>query len=294
MNSKQALLKNMHTFNVAVKTMSFKAAANELHLTQSAVSHRIKVLEQELGFNLFVRGTRQLFLTPEGERLHNTLARSLSSIFNEIDNIQSSDLSGDLRILTAHGFAREWLVPRLGKFKQDFPNLNLLVNIHEEIAELDKEEFDIAFYYGDYHQPNVYYLPLFEEMYLPICSPQYAKEHRLLERGHQGLESVNFLHSSLSTAWPRWLESVGSNIDCYRQSYQFTQQGLAVEAAKQSAGVAIGRLRFMTKAIESGELLAPFSAMETKQSYALLCMESMRDRPKIAAFIHWVKAELAQ
>lgn len=61
MDSKQALLKNMHTFNVAVKTMSFKAAANELHLTQSAVSHRIKVLEQELGFNLFVRGTRQLF-----------------------------------------------------------------------------------------------------------------------------------------------------------------------------------------------------------------------------------------
>ncbi|PSW24822.1 transcriptional regulator [Photobacterium swingsii] len=293
MDSKQALLKNMHTFNVAVKTMSFKSAAAELHLTQSAVSHRIKVLEQELGFCLFIRGTRQLSLTPEGERLHNTLARSLSTIFNEIDNIQSSDLSGDLRILTAHGFARDWLVPRLAKFKQTFPNLNLVVNLHEEIVELDKEEFDVAFYYGDYQQPNVYCLPLFDEMYLPVCTPQYAKEHRLLERGSQGLSSVNFLHSSQSNAWPRWLKSINSEIDSYQQCYRFSQQGLAVEAAKKSVGVAIGRLRFLTPAIEAGELLAPFPAMETHQRYALLCMDSMQHRPKIAAFIQWVKSELA-
>ncbi|MDN3715503.1 LysR substrate-binding domain-containing protein [Vibrio breoganii] len=294
MNTKQLLLRNMHTFNIAVKNMSFKRTADELHLTQSAVSHRIKGLEKELGFNLFVRGTRQLSLTPEGERLYSTLSRSLSSIFNEIDSIQSSDLTGELRILTAPGFAKEWLVPRLGQFQKAFPQLNLVMKLNEEALDLATQEFDVAFYYGDYHQPNIYAMPLFEEKYLPVCSPQYAKQYRLLERGHEGLKEVNFLHSTPSTAWQRWLDSVGCDIDCLKHSYQFSQQGLAVDAAKHSVGVAIGRLRFITDAIESGELLAPFSAMETKQHYALLCVEGMQDRPKIAAFIQWVKSELEQ
>ncbi len=292
MDTKQLLLRNMHTFNIAVKNMSFKQTATELHLTQSAVSHRIKGLEKELGFNLFIRGTRKLSLTPEGERLYATLSRSLSSIFNEIDSIQSSDLTGELRILTAQGFANEWLVPRLGRFQQAFPNMNLVVKLNEEALDLTTQEFDVAFYYGDYFQPNIHSIPLFEEKYLPVCSPQYAKDHRLLERGHEGLKSVNFLHRTPSTAWQRWLDSVGCEVDCMKHSYQFTHQGLAVEAAKQSVGIAIGRLRFITQAIESGELLAPFSAMEAKQHYALLCLEGMQDRPKIAAFIQWVKSEL--
>lgn len=292
MDSKQILLRNMHTFSLAVKNMSFKRTAEELHLTQSAVSHRIKGLEKELGFNLFIRGTRQLSLTPEGERLYTTLSRSLSSIFNEIDSIRSSDLTGELRILTAPGFAREWLVPRLKRFQNTFPNMNLVIKINEEIQDLSTQEFDVAFYYGDYTQPHVYAMPLFECKYLPVCSPQYAKEHRLLERGHQALKGVNFLHSTPSTAWQRWLDSVGLDIDCLEHSYQFSQQGLAIDAAKNSIGVAMGRLRFVTQAIESGELLAPFTPMETKQHYALLCMDGMQERPKIAAFIQWIKSEI--
>ena len=87
MANQQLLLRNLHTFNVAAKSMSFTLAAKELHLTQGAVSHRIKVLENELGFNLFVRGTRKLELTAEGERFQHTLSKSLSSIFGEIEDI---------------------------------------------------------------------------------------------------------------------------------------------------------------------------------------------------------------
>lgn len=170
--------------------------------------------------------------------------------------------------------------------------MNLELRLTEDTLDLATQEFDVAFFYGDYEQPNIHSIPLFEDRYIPVCSPQYAREHRLIERGYDALKEVNFLHSASSTAWQRWLNSVDCEADCMKRSYKFSQHGLAVEAAKHSVGMAIGRLRFVAEEIKSGELLAPFPSLETNQHYALLCNEGMQERPKIAAFIQWIKSEV--
>ena len=125
-----------------------------------------------------------------------------------------------------------------------------------------------------------------------VVRKRFTEEGREVLVSYDALKKVNFLHSASSTAWQRWLSSVDCEVDCMKRSYKFSQHGLAVEAAKHSGGMAIGRLRFVAEEIKSGELLAPFPSLETNQHYALLCTEGMQERPKIAAFIQWIKSEV--
>ncbi|WP_035024555.1 LysR substrate-binding domain-containing protein [Enterovibrio calviensis] len=289
----QSLLRNLHTFSSAARTLSFTETATELHLTQGAVSHRIKVLEKELGFNLFVRRTRMLALTEEGEKFQATLSKSLNSIFSEIDNIRTTELSGELTIATSPGIANEWLIPRLSDFKAKYPKFNLNILTHDVELDFDVHAIDIAIYYGEHERVNMFSKKMFGEKYIPVCTPAYAKTHRLFEDGLASLQRVNFLYAKKSTAWKRWAKQHKVVLDTSKQFITLTHQDMAVYSARKGLGVAMGRYRFVKDALESGDLVAPYPAMETQRCHSVLCPQGTENRPKVRTFLQWIDSQLA-
>ncbi|MGF1777081.1 LysR substrate-binding domain-containing protein [Vibrio nomapromontoriensis] len=292
MANEQTLLRNLHTFNVAAKTLSFTIAAKELHLTQGAVSHRIKVLEKSLGFNLFTRGTRKLGLTDEGARFYQTLSKSLNTIFGEIEDIKSTEMSGEITVASSPYFASSWLVPRLKDFKRRYPNFNVNILVHEEQQQFQKDQVDIAFYYGDQKPADCFVKPLFGERYIPVCTPEYAQQWDLFDRGVDGLKDVNLLHALGSNVWERWVKHHQYDIDIFNSFYCVSHRGLDLTGALNSLGLAMGRYYFVQDHIKRGELVCPYPAMNTDQTYDLVCLSGHEERPKVRTFINWIDSQL--
>ncbi|KAB0304214.1 LysR family transcriptional regulator [Vibrio fortis] len=291
MANHQSLLRNLHTFNIAAEKMSFTLAAKKLHLTQGAVSHRIKVLEGELGFNLFVRGTRKLELTEEGLRFQRTLSKSLSSIFSEIEDINNTDLYGQINIGTSPAFANSWLLPRLADFKKRYPKFNLNIFSQEE-QDFHQNHLDIAIYYGAENLKDMYRQPLFGEKYIPVCTPSYAAENDIFEDGLESLHRINFIHALGSDVWQRWIKHHQLDVNLFEQFYCVSHRDMGVRSALHNIGVAMGRYHFVKQYIETGELITPYPSMETNKSYELICPLGTEKRPKVRTFIRWLEEQL--
>ncbi len=292
MGNKQRLLKNLHTFNIAAKTLSFTETAQELHLTQGAVSHRIKLLEQELGFNLFIRGTRLLELTEEGHRFQTTLSKSLNAIFSEIDEIATTDLQGEISIATSPALASSWLLPRLPDFKSKYPRFNLNIFAQEKQEPFHQNNIEVAIFYDSSNFKDVYRRRLFGEKYLPVCTPQYAKKHKIFDTGLQSLQHINFIHALESNVWERWVSHMNLGVDIFQQFYCVSHRNMSITAALEGLGVAIIRYQYIKSYIESGELIIAYPEMRSDLSYDLICPLGTENRPKIRTFINWIESQL--
>ncbi|MEZ8022358.1 LysR substrate-binding domain-containing protein [Vibrio sp. 1F255] len=291
MANHQSLLRNLHTFNVAAEKMSFTLAARKLHLTQGAVSHRIKVLEGELGFNLFVRGTRKLELTEEGQRFQRTLSKSLSSIFGEIEDITNTDLYGQINIGTSPAFANSWLLPRLADFKQRYPKFNLNIFSQEE-QDFHQNHLDVAIYYGAENLKDMHRQRLFGEKYIPVCTPSYAAEHDIFDDGLESLHRINLIHALGSDVWQRWIKHHGLDVNLFEQFYCVSHRDMGVRSALSNIGVAMGRYHFVKQYVQTGELITPYPSMDTDQGYDLICPLGTEKRPKVRTFIKWLEGQL--
>lgn len=289
--NRQQTLSLLHTFSVAAKHLSFTLAAEELFLTQGGVSHRIKKLEQQLKFNLFVRKTRKLELTPEGQRVLSMLNVSFESIFSELMDIQTGELSGELYIATSPYFASSWLMPRLPEFRKLYPNLSLKLQTKQNQSDFQFEPYDVAIFYSEGHYPNHHSERLFSGIRTPVCSPEYAKRFSLDKGVHQ-LADVQFIHSGNVTAWQRWLAEAQSEVDCTLMCDYYSDNRLAMDAAILSMGVALGRLEFMKPQIEQGLLVAPMMSIESGKGYDLVCPKGMDQRTKFQVFAQWIKQQL--
>lgn len=291
MSNKQKILANMHTFTVVARLLSFTKAADELFLTQGAVSHRIKNLEEQLGFSLFVRLTRQLKLTPEGERLQLTLNHSFELIFDELDDIHDQELSGELHIGTSPYFAMAWLIPRLSSFQALYPNLNIKLQASEDQSYFQFSALDIGIYYSKGEYPDCFSQRLFTGQRLPVCTPEYAQAFNLYGN-IEHLSQVNFIHSSSTSVWKQWLKKNALTLDCTKKQYLFTHNNLTIDAAKNGIGIAMGRLEFLRDELKSGVLVAPFEMMESGKGYDLVCPQGLQKRAKFQAFSKWVLSQI--
>ena len=243
-SNRQQLLALLHTFSIAAKHLSFTLAADELFLTQGGVSHRIKKLEKQLNFRLFVRKTRKLALTPEGERVLAMLNTSFELIFNELGDIQNGELTGEIYIATSPYFASAWLMPRLNSFRRLYPHLSIKLQTKQNQIEFQFDPYDVAIFYSDGHYPNHYSTRLFNGVRTPVCSPEYANQLDLMA-GVERLADANFIHSGDSRSWQHWLQEGEWSIDCQRCCDLYSDNRLAIEAACGSMGVALGRYEFI-------------------------------------------------
>jgi len=281
----------LHTFECVARNLSFSLAAEELSITPSAVSHRINLLEKELGFLLFQRFHRRITLTPEGERMQWALSRSFDTLNQEILDIKNRELTGNLTIYSHPSIVQCLLIPRIGGFIAQHPTIHLSIVTGQEIISLANRGVDLAMYFGKLPSGKQIDEAFMQESIVPICTPQYAKAHNLYD-APENLAHCTLLHDRYNSGedeWLTWSQHFDLALDTESKSMEFDRSDLAVLAATKHLGVAMGRLNLVQDWINSGELIIPFSNMILPCEHCyFMSTISERQWPKILAFKEWL------
>ena len=287
---------NLHTFHAAARHLSFARAADELCLTPRAVSHRIARLERGLGLKLFQRLTRQIRLTAEGERIFTILQGAMGELLEALQQAPGAEIAGPLAIYVRLSLAECWLVPRLADFTARYPAVALDILVGNDTVDFRTQNIDLALYFTRDEFPGLSASKLMDEQIAPVCSPQYAQRHGLLDNP-DNLAQCTLLHDSLAwdnaaydAEWQLWARHSGMEAKLPPRSLTFDRSDLCALAAINHAGIAIGRSRLVQQRLERGELILPFGgfALASRCHYQLLhpALEPMPSR--LQAFIAWL------
>jgi len=288
-------LVSLRFFEAAARLASFKQAAVELHVTQGAVSQHIKHLERALRCKLFHRLPRQVRLTDEGERFFTVVRSSLQAIENEACTLAPNSLQRDIRLRAGPSFALRWLVPRLGSFYGRHPQIRLSLNAAYGEFDPTKRDFDMAIELVKNKPPGLHAESFMDEYLLPVCTPQYLSRHRLLKP--DDLSRCSLLHdcdawigATRDAEWRCWLRNAGAQHVDSTQGQFFSLANMAIEAALNEQGVAMGRAALVEDAITRGQLVAPFKRMvKSPVKYWLVYPAESRENPQIQAVIAWLR-----
>jgi len=289
---------NLHTFHAAARHLSFARAAAELCLTPSAVSHRIARLERGLGLKLFQRLTRQIRLTADGERIFNILQGAMGQLLEALQQAPGAEIAGPLAIYVRPSLAECWLVPRLADFTARYPAVALDIRVGNDTVDFRTQNIDLALYFTRDEFPGLIASKLMDERIAPVCSPQYAQRHGLLDNP-ENLAQCTLLHDSLAwdnaahdAEWQLWAGHSGMEARLPQRSLTFDRSDLCVLAAVNHAGIAIGRSQLVQQRLERGELILPFGgfALASRCHYQLVhpALEPMPGRLQV--FIAWLHA----
>lgn len=297
----------LRAFEAVARLLSFRAAAEELHLTQSAISRQIQALEQEIGTSLFQRGTRSVALTPDGAQLQATVPALLDKLDATVRQIRQSKGRRVVTVSTFASFASLWLIPRLEAFQREHPDIDIRLSAHDAMVDLEEGEIDLALRYVQAGPHSVGGERLFGETLTPVISPWLARQAAAGEApplacpadlaGHTLAEEDDQRPGARYLSWRRWLQEQGQpQLQPRRWMFlNFTYQ--QVQAALGGQAVALARLALVADALERGDLIEPFGPshrLGSPLSYWLLRSETARQRPEVRQFGDWVMAQAAQ
>jgi LysR family glycine cleavage system transcriptional activator len=293
-------LNALRAFEAAARHLSFTRAAAELNVTQTAISHQIRGLEERLGVQLFRRLPRGLLLTEEAQRYAPALRAAFEQIATATEELSASGSGGVLTLSTVPSFAAKWLVPRLGRFRAAHPEIDLRISASLRAVDFAREDFDAAIRMGRGNYPGLRVDALFGEVMFPVCSPRLLAGPKPLSRP-EDLRHHVLLHdvdasisafAALPQAWRLWLERAGvQGIDVQRGPV-FEDSAMLLDAAAEGQGVALGRSALVAADLAAGRLVKPFDiSLPFALTHYLVCPEATADRPKIAAFRAWLLAE---
>ncbi len=296
----------LRAFEAVARRLSFSAAADELHLTQSAISRQIKGLEDELGAALFVRGTRHVEITPDGQALRRSVEPWLTQLDASVRQIRQVRSRRRVSLTTFASFASLWLLPRLEAFQRLRPDIDIRISAHDVLADLDDPELDLALRYVGPDQVPPGGVRLFGELLTPVVSrallertqngaapplrvPADLAQHTLAEED-DGRPSAQFL------SWRHWLAEHGlAALQPRRWLYlNFTYQ--QVQAALAGHGVALARMALVADTLRGGELVEPFGPagrIPSPFAYWMGVFETSQQRAEVGEFRRWIEAQAA-
>lgn len=289
----------LRIFAVAARHLSFTEAASQLNLTQSAVSHRIRGLEEELGLTLFKRLTRRLELTPHGRMLARKVSNAISEIDRSIIELDRSDDAAPLKVTMLPSVASHWLIPRLPRIRRRHPNLDVQVIADPRLLDLRAEGIDLAIRFCRMPHPGYAATRLMGDRVLPVCAPDLLRQFGPAD-GIDGLLALPLLHDSATDGdgsdsdWRAWLDHHGRpDADCHA-GQQFSEASMLINAAVLGLGVALARASLVADQIASGVLVCPLELVApTAYTYYLLGLAEAGERPKIAMFRNLLVEEAA-
>jgi LysR family transcriptional regulator, glycine cleavage system transcriptional activator len=299
-------LGNLRAFEAVARRLSFSEAADELHVTQSAVSRQIKGLEDELGAPLFVRGTRHVEVTQAGLVLLRTVEPWLAKLDAGVRQIRSVRSRKRVNVTTFASFASLWLLPQLEAFQRAHPDIDIRVSAYDALVDLDDPELDIALRYCRPPQAPPDALRLFGETLTPVISRQLNEQIRsgavppIVRPGDLALHTLAEEDSPMGSveylSWRHWLATQGvADLQPRRWLYlNFTYQ--QVQAALTGQGVALARLALVYETLQRGELVEPFGPagrIASPYAYWLIVLPGSRARPEVKQFCDWVEAQAA-
>lgn len=304
-------LNALRAFEAAARHLSFKNAAQELSVTPTAISHQIKLLEDQLDLQLFHRLTRALELTPQGEAMLPKVREGLACFVSAVASAHERVSSGRLIVVLPPSFATRWLVPRLRRFAAAQPALSLHVIrslstidgnqaagvAAVEPADLRQEDSLVAIRFGSGVYPGHRVDRMFGSDYIAVCSPGLLKAGPPLrvpdDMRHQVLLHDQGAGDRIGPGWDDWFRMAGlSGVDTNAGPH-FGDAGLAYVAALDGLGVALASKPLVATAIAQGRLVAPFDiAVEQKFAYYLVAPEAIAERPVVQAFRQWLQEEV--
>lgn len=284
-------LNALRAFEATARHLSFKEAAGELFVTPGAVSQQVKALEESMGIVLVRRLTRAIELTEAGHTLLATLRESFQRISDTVEQLAARDQSGPVTVSVLPSFAAKWLVPRLGHFQEQHPEIDLRISAVDRLIDFSREDVDLGIRHGLGDYPDLHTDWLLPGKLFALCSPKLLKgKHPLKTPQH--LRYHNLLHSEPGNEWGLWLNAHGVTGVDGRKGSMFSDDALMLEAAMAGQGVAISTSTLAAADLAAGRLVRPFNLpLSEKFAYFLVYPEATAERPKIAAFREWIMAE---
>ena len=293
MTARLPSLNGLRAFEAAARHLSFTRAASELNVTQTAISHQIRRLEQELGVRLFVRQNRALDLTAEARDYLPGIRAAFNDLRLATDRLLRRDDDHVLTISTLASLAAKWLLPRLGRFQEAHPGIDVRITTSTALVDFRTGDVDAAIRYGRGHWPGLRADWLMADELFPVCSPALLTGDKPLRRP-QDLAGHTLLHTSggYDDDWRLWLTAAGLPSTISKlPGLTFDLILLTVQAAIDGAGLAMGRTSYVEADITKGRLVVPFTiALPADAGFYLVSPDGRADPPKLAAFRAWLTA----
>lgn len=292
-------LETLRIFAVAARHLSFTKAADELHLTQSAISHRVRTLEEELGVRLFNRLTRRIELTHPGQALAQRVNQAVGDITRAVADLNPAGGAMRLTVTMGPSVASRLLVPRLPQFLARNPDIELQLISDPRLFDLRAAGVDLAIRFGRGTYPGYAVTKLMPDFVVPVCSPRFIARHGPVATIEELLE-LPLLHDSSADAdgsgsdWRSWLDYHGRPEAAVHDGQRFSDARLVVEAAVHGLGVGLARASLTSDHLANGILVCPLRRVApTSFAYYLVGLPEAASLEKIVRFSRWLQAEAA-
>lgn len=285
-------LNGLRAFEAAARHRSFTLAAQELNVTQTAISHQIRRLEDELGIRLFERRNRALALTPQAADYLPGIRAAFQDLRAATDRLRRNTGDRVLTVSTLTSFAVKWLLPRLASFQAAHAGIDVRITTSTDLVDFRRGDVDAAVRYGRGQWPGLRADWLMTEHLFPVCSPALLKGKTALRRP-EDLARVTLLHTASGAEdWRLWLTAAGLPPDLSRQpGLTFDLAFMAVQAAIDGIGIAIGQSAYVADDIAKGRLVVPFDiTLPADAGFYFVAPQEKAEAPKIKAFRDWLMA----
>jgi LysR family transcriptional regulator, glycine cleavage system transcriptional activator len=288
-------LNGLRAFEAAARLLSFTQAAAELNVTQTAISHQIRRLEDQLGIKLFLRHGRSLTLTQEAQDYLSAVRSAFEDLRRATARLHRSGRERRLTVSTTASLATKWLVSRVAAFQDANPGMEIRITTSTGLVDFRREEVDLAVRYGRGHWPGLRADWLMAERLFPVCSPGLLRGSEPL-RLPADLARHTLLHTTVyRDDWGLWLIAAGLPLSiAARRGLTFDLGFMAIQAAVEGLGVALGRLHLVEADIAAGRLVAPFDTVLPQDAgYYVVVPEATAGLADIALFRDWLIASAA-
>ncbi|WP_323839752.1 transcriptional regulator GcvA [Photorhabdus africana] len=287
-------LNALRVFDAAARHLSFTKAAEELFVTQAAVSHQMKSLEDFLGLKLFRRRNRSLLLTEEGQSYYLDIKEIFTAINEATRKLQARSAKGALTVSLSPSFAIQWLVPRLSSFNVAYPGIDVRIQAVDREEDKLADDVDVAIFYGRGNWPGLRTDRLYAEYLLPVCSPSLLTGENPLKTPAD-LARHTLLHDSSRRDWQAYVRQLDMQQQInVQQGPIFSHSAMVIQAAVHGQGIALANNVMARTEIDAGRLVCPFNdVLVSKNAFYLVCHDNQAELGKIAAFRQWVLAQAA-
>ena len=287
-------LNALRSFEAAARHQSFTRAADELCVTQGAVSHQVKALEAEFGMKLFNREHQGLAITEAGRDYLAIVRDAFDRIALGTDRLLQRQKAGVITVSASPDFAAKWLVSRLGRFAEVHPEIELKISAAMHHVDFAREDVDLAIRHGTGDWAGLDAVNLCLEELFPVCSPTVLRSRRGVQLPKDVLQ-FPLLHLDDRRAWSRWLEAAGTSGEGLLHGPVFNHASMLIDAAVDGQGIALARTALAAADLINDRLVRPFQiALPLRKTYWIVCPQATSSMPKIATFRKWLLSEAAE
>ncbi|WMT88598.1 transcriptional regulator GcvA [Pelagibacterium sp. 26DY04] len=292
-------LSALRAFEAAGRRLSFTAAAEDVFVTQAAISHQIRALEEFLGLELFIRHNRRLTLTDAGRRYFEEIETAFDSVRRATRRAMETSGEQNLRISALSSFTTKWLIPRLHRFQTRHPDIEPMIGTTQRAVDLRREGVDVAIRVGGGVYEGLLSTKLMDDAAFPVCAPSLVHGPKPLAtpqdlRAHVLIHDSSIVAASEGPDWPAWFKAAGLDPTVATSGPAYNDTGLTIQAAIAAQGVALARRVLVSDDLAHGHLVRPFGPdVPAQSSWYFVTTPDAGERPAVKALLAWLLEEIA-